>query len=171
MNICCVSHVVADSTTVNSLCLPTLSSGKSTLTLINVASVTCLVGPSGLEPPTSRLSGARSNQLSYKPAAVPQPIFVVLEVSFSVNPRPWSLCVLTYFVIRLLGMEMMGFEPMTPCLQGRCSPNWATPPFNWVLLFSVFFNHRSGLLHSVIVSALSYFPVQSPVKYFHHCRA
>ena len=29
----------------------------------------------------------------------------------------------------------MGFEPMTPCLQGRCSPNWATPPFDWVLLF------------------------------------
>ena len=27
----------------------------------------CLVGSSGLEPPTSRLSGARSNQLSYKP--------------------------------------------------------------------------------------------------------
>ena len=26
-------------------------------------------------------------------------------------------------------VEMMGFEPMTPCLQGRCSPNWATPPF------------------------------------------
>ena len=35
---------------------------------------------------------------------------------------------------------MMGFEPMTPCLQGRCSPNWATPP--WCMsLFSVhFFN-------------------------------
>ena len=26
-------------------------------------------------------------------------------------------------------VEMMGFEPMTPCLQGRCSPSWATPPF------------------------------------------
>ena len=26
-------------------------------------------------------------------------------------------------------VEMMGFEPMTPCLQGRCSPNWATPPY------------------------------------------
>ena len=26
-----------------------------------------VVGPSGLEPPTSRLSGARSNLLSYKP--------------------------------------------------------------------------------------------------------
>ena len=27
----------------------------------------CLVGSSGLEPPTSRLSGARSNLLSYEP--------------------------------------------------------------------------------------------------------
>ena len=29
-------------------------------------------------------------------------------------------------------VEMKGFEPLTPCLQGRCSPNWATPPFSWV---------------------------------------
>ena len=60
------------------------------------------MGSSGLEPPTSRLSGARSNQLSYEP------------ISF-----------------RGLMVEMMGFEPMTPCLQGRCSPNWATPPFGF----------------------------------------
>ena len=52
-----------------------------------------LVGSSGLEPPTSRLSGARSNPLSYEPS----------------------------FALSLV--EMMGFEPMTPCLQGRCSPN------------------------------------------------
>ena len=25
-------------------------------------------------------------------------------------------------------VELRGFEPLTPCLQGRCSPNWATPP-------------------------------------------
>ena len=48
-----------------------------------------LVGLSGLEPPTSRLSGVRSNRLSYKPILV----------------------------------EMRGFEPLTPCLQGRCSPS------------------------------------------------
>ena len=30
-----------------------------------------LVGLGGLEPPTSRLSSARSNQLSYKPLAEP----------------------------------------------------------------------------------------------------
>ena len=29
-----------------------------------------LVGSSGLEPPTSRLSGARSNHLSYEPIVV-----------------------------------------------------------------------------------------------------
>ena len=29
-------------------------------------------------------------------------------------------------------MEMERFELLTPCLQGRCSPNWATPPLgNW----------------------------------------
>ena len=30
--------------------------------------LTCLLGLSGLEPPTSRLSGVRSNRLSYKPS-------------------------------------------------------------------------------------------------------
>ena len=68
-----------------------------------------LVGLSGLEPPTSRLSGARSNLLSYKPM--------------------WcdSMYLQPAVFLQLL-VEMMGFEPMTPCLQGRCSPNWATPP-------------------------------------------
>ena len=60
------------------------------------------MGLSGLEPPTSRLSGVRSNQLSYKP------IFK-------------SFC---------FWVEMKRFELSTPCLQGRCSPNWATSPFD-----------------------------------------
>ena len=39
-----------------------------------------LVGSSGLEPPTSRLSGARSNQLSYEPISVSRnaPVSVLL---------------------------------------------------------------------------------------------
>ena len=32
-------------------------------------------------------------------------------------------------------MEMERFELLTPCLQGRCSPNWATPPFGSFMLF------------------------------------
>ena len=33
----------------------------------------CLVGPSGLEPPTLRLSVARSSQLSYGPSSMQLP--------------------------------------------------------------------------------------------------
>ena len=32
-----------------------------------ISPYSCMVGPSGLEPPTSRLSGVRSNHLSYEP--------------------------------------------------------------------------------------------------------
>ena len=40
---------------------------------INPAHFRVLVGLSGLEPPTSRLSGVRSNRLSYKPISIWQP--------------------------------------------------------------------------------------------------
>ena len=41
-------------------------------------------------------------------------------------------------------VEMMGIEPMTPCLQGRCSPSWATPPY----LRYFFLNGHSKLNNS-----------------------
>ena len=44
-------------------------------------------------------------------------------------------------------VEMMGFEPMTPCLQGRCSPNWATPP-NIFRDFAVFLRSWTPKLFS-----------------------
>ena len=61
----------------------------------------CVVGLNGFEPSTSRLSGVRSNHLSYKP---------IYKESISL-------------------VEMRRIELLTPCLQGRCSPSWATPPY------------------------------------------
>ena len=55
-----------------------------------------VVGTNGLEPSTSRLSGVRSNHLSYAP---------------------------------ILLVEMRRIELLTLCVQGRCSPSWATPPY------------------------------------------
>ena len=42
-------------------------------TFLLLSAKTCLVGLSGLEPLTSRLSGVRSNQLSYKPILIWRP--------------------------------------------------------------------------------------------------
>ena len=64
-----------------------------------------LVGLSGLEPPTSRLSGVRSNLLSYKP---------IFSVASTFTRTYLSVCTL---------VEMRRVELLTPCLQGRCSPN------------------------------------------------
>ena len=98
-----------------------------------------MVGTSGLEPPTSRLSGARSNHLSYAPLwlissflhrALPSLFFKYPQASpswYDCDPwDPWHRAV-AVGPCRLV--EMKGIEPLTPCLQGRCSPSWATPPY------------------------------------------
>ena len=106
-----------------------------------------LVGPSGLEPPTSCLSGTRSNLLSYDPLwlvcdshtwlgddgdsssirfaktaniafAILNPWVLLQSVIFITGQKSPNL-----FVTFCPVVEMMGFEPMTPCLQGRCSPS------------------------------------------------
>ena len=105
-----------------------------------------VVGLDGLEPSTSRLSGVRSNHLSYRPFSLGDSPFVSILVSqLCVAVFPLSLldrCLsssLSFpsrFEESLLRgitpsfgcrhcrlVEMMGFEPMTPCLQGRCSPS------------------------------------------------
>ena len=75
------------------------------------------------------------------------------------RPHAYQACALTTWAtiqyragsfplsLSLMGMEMMGFEPMTPCLQGRCSPNWATPPY--VLRFAKFRFFPSSLFQKI----------------------
>ena len=65
-----------------------------------IGQLALLVGSSGLEPPTLRLSGVRSNHLSYKPMLFRR------QKSFFLSPL----------------VEMRRIELLTPCLQGRCSP-------------------------------------------------
>ena len=113
-----------------------------------------LVGSSGLEPPTSRLSGVRSNHLSYEPMSAAELLASCLRPAlFCASDFP-PLRLRTRFDFRLalyafclrllvpraarfdsslsfvrdlppaqLVVEMNGFEPMTPCLQSRCSPS------------------------------------------------
>ena len=125
-----------------------------------------LVGPSGLEPPTSCLSGTRSNLLSYDPMWLVWFSHLVWWRWWDSNPWP-PAC-------------RAGALPAE--LHPHLSEEWRVKSeevflssfFSFLSLgfaFSPFFSHRSGFLHSLTVSALSYFPVQSPVKYFHHCRA
>ena len=94
-----------------SICLFTLFGFQGTYLPVFPA----LVGSSGLEPPTLRLSGARSNHLSY------EPIFLC---GLLLSRFPFFF--LLPFLRKLV--EIKGFEPLTPCLQGRCSPNRAKPP-------------------------------------------
>ena len=97
-----------------------------------------MVGSSGLEPPTSRLSGVRSNRLSYEPILIFRlwahgliGTWVYMD-SYWVSYLPINL----FAYLPILMVEMRRFELLTPCLQGRCSPNWATPPYQTSLLYS-----------------------------------
>ena len=71
------------------------------------------------------------------------------QVDSNHRPRAYQARALTTWAMRHYGyllrfphvplVEMMGIEPMTPCLQGRCSPSWATPPsgLGIIIFFSV----------------------------------
>ena len=104
-----------------------------------------VVGPSGLEPPTSRLSVVRSSQLSYGPISrlssfapagpisdgtrgVPRPSVLALPNPChrrnSFPPRMSNPLWGPHLMRASNGVvEINGFEPLTPCLQSRCSPS------------------------------------------------
>ena len=92
-----------------------------------------LVGPSGLEPPTLRLSVVRSSQLSYGPIVDTSSISLsalqaVRLAHFAASPlprRPASLgSARSLDVLATISLvEIVGIEPATSCLQGRRSPS------------------------------------------------
>ena len=49
---------------------------------------------------------------------------------------PYLFCRLRLRVPFPLLVEMRRIELLTPCLQGRCSPSWATPPY-WVFSYQL----------------------------------
>ena len=109
-----------------------VSAAGAVFALASVASraAPAVVGSNGLEPSTSRLSGVRSNHLSYEPMFVAvrchsfgQPVCLRLVL----YPfRDYVSCVSQFLNRVLLGaavVEMNRIELSTPCLQGRCSPS------------------------------------------------
>ena len=47
---------------------------------------------------------------------------------------------------------MRGIEPLTPCLQSRCSPSWATPPY-LVIEVSLTDYFREPFIHSTVTES------------------
>ena len=119
-----------------------------------------MVGSSGLEPPTSRLSGARSNLLSYEPAArcrLRTRTFFSLVGEFSRGPLLWAV----------LGFHQYGlasFATLDPCLCSLSFASRACP----VKAIGLPFHLRDGddgirthdpLLAGQVLSQLSYTPM------------
>ena len=78
---------------------------------------------------------------------LPTSVDWLAQVDSNHRPRAYQARALTTWAMRHYGyssrfphslplVEMMGIEPMTPCLQGRCSPSWATPPSVTGIIFS-----------------------------------
>ena len=73
------------------------------------------MGTSGIEPPTSRLSGVRSNHLSYAPKLMLGYFFQIKRVTrIELATTAWKAVVLPLNYTRLMGVN--GIEPLTLCL-------------------------------------------------------
>ena len=62
-------------------------------------------------------------------------LVIYLDFVFVVNLLIHNLILYSVFKVHLashllwLVVENKGFEPLTPCVQGRCSPSWANSPY------------------------------------------
>ena len=84
------------------------------------------MGTSGIEPPTSRLSGVRSNHLSYAPKQMLGYNIQIKRVTrIELATTAWKAVVLPLNYTRLLLKEMArdGIEPPTHGASIHCSTN------------------------------------------------
>ena len=89
-----------------------------------------MVGLNGLEPSTSRLSGVRSNQLSYRPIKMERVMRIELTTSAwkaEVLPLNYTrmykvLLLLSLAIKKMAGLA--GFEPTHVAVKVRCLTAW-----------------------------------------------
>ena len=81
-----------------------------------------LVGRGGVEPPTSRLSGVRSNHLSYRPNPRGRASRLPQGCWWSLSPRRGATEDSGQAEPAKL-VEPTGIEPVTSCLQSTRSPS------------------------------------------------
>ena len=85
------------------------------------------MGLNGLEPSTSRLSGVRSNQLSYRP------LFLFLErvMRIELTTSAWKAEVLPLNYTRIKMAVPTGIEPAISCVTGRHVNRYTTGPLQY----------------------------------------
>ena len=82
------------------------------------------MGTSGIEPPTSRLSGVRSNHLSYAPKQMLGYNIQIKRVTrIELATTAWKAVVLPLNYTRLTKMARDGIEPPTHGASIHCSTN------------------------------------------------
>ena len=74
----------------------------------NSVTIQLMVGLSGLEPPTSRLSGVRSNRLSYKPISWFERWFPTRPLVFPALAFVRALCVFQHLVAFSIAVRRTG---------------------------------------------------------------
>ena len=116
------------------------------LSFTPLLSSTSLVGPSGLEPPTSCLSGTRSNLLSYEPMWLVWCFLHTWRKVLFITPFPsWYLLSFQSAVIRYLAARTPGWwrwwdsNPWPPACRAGALPTELHPHKIWFVVFSVFF--------------------------------
>ena len=98
-----------------------------------------------------KMSAARAKALASNITSVKRKIWWAQEDS-NLRPHAYQACALTTWatspfdfrrpvvvsVFRRPLVEMRRIELLTPCLQGRCSPSWATPPYEQGIRIEIF---------------------------------